>query len=140
MTAETHALPKHLSERGPLWAVGFVVLWVSWAVLFVHEYVGDSVRFSSFVIALIVGMSIGIGLAYWLRRTESGLRVDRSYRNAPLDQQIILAVVTVVPVVAAGFYFTESTGISSLLLEVGVFGGTLTNHLFDVGLVYSHTE
>ncbi|WP_435079740.1 hypothetical protein [Halococcus sp. AFM35] len=77
MATQTGDFPEHLSERGPLWAVGFVVLWAFWAVLFVHEYVGDSVRFSSFVIALLIGMPVGIGLAYWLRRTESGLQVGR---------------------------------------------------------------
>jgi hypothetical protein len=139
MATRTDGLPDRLFEQGPILVVGFIVLWAFWAVFFVYEYVGDDIRLSAFLLALVVGMLVGVGFGHWHRRTETGRRADRRYRNAPLGRKAAFVLVTAIAIVGV-IYLTVTLGISSLLLEAGLFGATLTNHLVDISVVYSHAR
>jgi hypothetical protein len=138
MATQTSDLPDHLLEQGALWAVGYVALWIFWAIFFIYEYVGDSIRLSAFLVALVVGTCIGVGFGYWHRRTETGLRANRLYRDAPISQKVALGVVAAMVVVAM-IYLATVVGVSVLLVEAGSFAAALATHLFDVGLVHPHT-
>ena len=138
MATQTNDVPDHLFEQGALWAVGFVVLWIFWSIFFIYEYVGDSIRLSAFLIALTVGAFIGVGFGYWHRQTETGLRANRLYRDAPADKKaafVLLAAASIVAVI----YLATVVGVSVLLVEAGSFSAALATHLFDVGLVHSYT-
>ena len=138
MATQTSDLPDHLLEQGALWAVGVVVLWIFWAIFFIYEYVGDSIRLSAFLVALVVGTFIGVGFGYWHRETEMGLRANRLYRTAPTGQKFAVSVVAAASIVAV-IYLATIVGASVLLVEAGSFGAALATHLYDVGLVHSHT-
>lgn len=138
MATQTNDLPDHLFEQGALWAVGFVALWIFWAIFFIYEYVGGSIRLSAFLVALVVGVSIGVGFGYWHRQTETGLRANRLYRDAQTDQKVALVLLAAISVVIV-IYLATIAGVSVLLVEAGSFGTALATHLYDVGLVHSHT-
>jgi xanthine/uracil permease len=138
MATQTSDLPGHLFEQGALWAVGFVALWIFWAIFFIYEYVSDSIRLSAFLVALVVGTFIGIGFGYWHRQTETGLRANRLYRDAPTGQKVAVVLLAAISIVAV-IYLATTVGVSVLLVEAGSFAAALAIHLFDVGLVHSHT-
>lgn len=139
MATRTDDLPDHLFEQGPILVVGFILLWAFWAVFFVFEYVGDDIRLSAFLLALVGGMLVGVGYGHWHRRTETGRRADRWYRNASLNRKAAFVLVAAIAMIGV-IYLTVTLGISSLLLEAALFGAALTNHLVDIGVVHSHAR
>ena len=139
MTTQTSDPPDQLFEQGALWAVGFVVLWIFWAIFFIYEYVGDSIRLSAFLVALTVGTFIGVGFGYWHRQTETGLRANQLYRDAKSGQKAVFVFFAAMSIVVV-IYLATIAEISVLLVEAGSFGAALASHLFDVGLVHSHTR
>lgn len=139
MATRTDDLPDHLFEQGPILVVGFILLWAFWAVFFVFEYVGDDIRLSAFLLALVGGMLVGVGYGHWHRRTETGRRADRWFRNASLNRKAAFVLVAAIAMIGV-IYLTVILGISSLLLEAALFGAALTNHLVDIGVVHSHAR
>lgn len=137
MVSRTHELSDHLPRKNPVRDAVFAVIWVLFFALTVNEYVGDSIRFSGFLLSLLTGILLGVGFAYWLRRTESGFRAGDRYQNAQTGRKIVFAVVTAVPTVAIVIYAAILVEISTVLIIVGFFGGLFGKQLVDFVLVYS---
>lgn len=140
MATRTPELSNHLPRKNPVRDAIFAVVWVLFFALTVYEYVGDSVRFSAFLLSLLAGILLGVGFTHWLRRTESGLRANDRYRNAQTGEKIVFSVVTAIPMVAVVMYAAILVEISTVLVTIGFFGGLFGKQLVDFVLVYSSLE
>ncbi|HET7324100.1 MAG TPA: hypothetical protein VFJ06_07200 [Halococcus sp.] len=139
MATRTHELSDHLPRKNPVRDAILAVVWVFFFALGVHEVVGDSIRFSAFLLTLFAGILLGVGFTHWLRRTESGFRANDLYRNAQTGRKIVFAVVIIIPMVAV-MYAATLLGISLNLVIVGFLGGLFGKRLVDFVLVYSLSE
>lgn len=140
MAAKTHELSEHLPRKNPIRDAVLAVIWVLFFALSVHEYVGDSIRFSTFLLALVAGILLGVGFTHWLRRTDSGLRANDRYRKASTGQKTVFAVVIAVPAAAIVIYAETLFNISTLLVSIVFFGGLFGKQLVDFVLVYSSSK
>lgn len=125
MATRTDEAPEFPFGNSPLWHVFFVVLWAVWAALMVHEYVGDSFGLPAFLIALLAGVLFGVMLFAWFARTERGAKAQRLYDDAPVGQQLVIAVVLLVPLAAVG-YVLATADVSLVLLQVAFFNALLS--------------
>lgn len=107
---------------------------VGWAVvvgLFGHEYVGSQVTIGATALSLALGGLVAVGLAGWLRRTTSGRGVASRYRHAAFGRRLLVALVVVVPTIAAVFGVLLFVGASTVLAQSAFLGGLLGYWLAD---------
>ena len=127
MATRADETPGFPCGNSPLWHVFLVVLWTVWAALTVHEYVPDAFGLPVFLLVLVAGALFGVALFGWVARTGRSRKARRLYRDAPLDQQLVIAVVLSVPLLTL-MYGLSTMGVSAVLAQVALVSAIVGYH------------
>jgi len=139
MATRSDETPTFPFGNSPLFHVFFVALYAIWAVLTVHEYVGDAFGLPAFLLALLTGVLFGVALFGWATRTSHGERARRLYRDAPLGQQFVIAAVLTVPLLAL-MYGLSTVGVSAVLAEIALVSAIVSYHQARFASAYARLQ